>query len=112
MHQNQALIIRQIQMMCDSGMRLRVGPVHLERAEMSKDHGRGMCVGRVARARDRALCRRVKRPLQKVDVCCCLSRCTVRVLDLCFALGSLLPRKREDELRVLARGFGDALVGV
>lgn len=99
-------------MVRDSRMRLRKGPMHLERAEMCEDHSGSMRVGSLARGADRALRRRVECPLQEVDVCCSLGRCTVRILDLCFALGSLLARKREDELRVLARGFGNALVCV
>lgn len=86
--------------------------MHLERAEVREDHGRGVCVGRLARGLDRALRRRVECPLQEVDICRRLGRGAIRILDLCLALGGggLRPRKREDELRVLARGFRNPLV--
>lgn len=112
MHKNKALVIRQIEVMRDRRMRLRVRAVHLERAEMREDHGGGVCVRRLVRRRSRFLRWRVKRPLQEVDICRRLRRCAVGILDLWLGLGGLLAREREDELRVLARGFCDALVCV
>lgn len=44
MHQDQTLVIGQIQVMRDSSVWLRERTMHLECAEISKDHSRGMAV--------------------------------------------------------------------
>ena len=111
MHQNQALVIRQIQIMRDSRVRLRKGAVHLISTEVGKDHSRGVVIGRVAGRNSRFLGRWVESPLQEMDVRHRLVLSLCGLLLWCLALARL-SREGEDELRVVSCGFGNALVGV
>jgi hypothetical protein len=63
MHKDQSLIIRQIQVVRNSSMRLSIRAMHLERAEVREDHCRSVGVGSLALGLSRLLRRRVESPL-------------------------------------------------
>lgn len=106
MHENQTLVISQIQVVSDSSVGLSKRTVHLIGAQVGEDHSGSMGVGR---RWGRALRRRVECPLQEVNVRSGTSRALGCLLSFLGGLGS---GKREDELWVLARGRDDALVCV
>lgn len=109
MHENQTLVIRQIQVMCDSSMRLRKRAVHLERAEIRENHRRGVVVDGVLHGGNKVVRGWVECPLQEVDFRGSLGRRPVWRLHV-FVGG--LAWEREDELGVVAGSFSDAQVRV
>lgn len=108
MHKHEAFLIRQIQVVRKGRVRLGVGSVVFIRGKMSEDHR-----GRVDIVRRRRLLRLrgrgMERPLQEMDI-------GAGAGGHFLALGGLLFRclagQRENELRMLARGGRDALVGI
>lgn len=109
-HQYQALVIRQIQIVRYSRMGLRERAMHLIGIDVGENDRRGVIIRRLARGRRRALGRRVECPLQEVDIRHSLVL-GVRGLLLGGLAFPSLTREREDELRVVSCGVGDALVG-
>lgn len=113
MHEDEALLIGEVEVVRDDGVRLRKRAVQLVSGQVREDdRGRVRRRQRAARHRRRG---RVERPLQEVDVSACAGVCVGGGRGGAVTLGRLLlllARQRQDELRVLAGGVGDALVGV
>lgn len=86
--------------------------MHLERTEVREDHSRSVCVGSLALRLSRLLRRRVESPLQEVDIRARAKRVAVGVDFFGTDVVGLLAREGEDELRVVTRGVGNALVDV
>lgn len=86
--------------------------MHLERTEVREDHSRSVCVGSFALRLSRLLRRRVESPLQEVDIRTRAKRVAVGVDFFGTDVVGLLAREGEDELRVVTRGVGNALVDV
>ena len=107
MHQDQTLIISQIQVVCNSCMRLSIGTVHLEGTQVGKDHSRSVSIrGFPRRGRNEVVSRWVESPLQEVNFCSVLSLLASGrgIFD------GLLDRNRKNKLRVVSCGGGNALV--
>lgn len=106
-------------MVRDGGVRLRVGAVHLVGGQMGEDDGRGVRAGQGpggdgGRGGGGRGGGRVESPLEEVDVGAGvvgagLARLVANLLRLRFAL---LAGQGQDELRVLASGVRNALVGL
>lgn len=115
-HEHDALLVRQVEVVRDGGVRLGVGAVDLVGREVGEDDGRGVRAGQRAGGdgRGRRGGRRVKPPLEEVDVGAgaVVARFGGLVADLLRLRLALLAGQGQHELRVLAGGLGDALVGV
>lgn len=97
--------------MRDSRVRLRERAMQLVRGKMRENDRRSMRVGRLRRRSWSVGFSGgwVERPLEKMDVCA-RSSCFSIFLRGLFGLLGLLSGEREDELRIVARGGGNALV--
>lgn len=105
-HKNQTLLIGQIQVVCNSCMRLSIGTVHFEGTQVGKNHSRSVCVGRFTRGRNEVVSRWMESPLQEVDFGSVLSLLAVGR----GIFNGLLDRDWKNELRVVASGGSNALV--
>lgn len=109
MHKDQTFVIRQIQVMRDSSMRLRERTVHLERAEIRENHRRGVVVDRLLHGGNKVVRGWVECPLEEMDFRSSLSRRPVWRLHV--LIGGLA-WEGEDELGIVARGVSNAQVRV
>lgn len=103
MHKDQTLVIRQIEVVSNSSVRLGIRAVHFIHTQIGEDHSRGVVIGR---RQSRPLSRRVESPLEEVNV----GNSASSLGRLLCLFGGLRARERQDELRVLACGLHNTLV--
>lgn len=110
MHQHEALLVREVKVMRDSGVGFRERSMQLVRGEVCEDDSGRVGVGGLRwSSRWRRRGRRVESPLEEMDIGTANGRLDRLAIFTRYLL-RLLSGKREDELRVLASGLGDTSV--